>query len=90
MPGLRSGMPWRVFGTHTIWPGAGTERSVQEGKRLGPGENSKERHSGLEETAGVRSLRQDGSGDSMDGMRKGVNLHQDTELGKARKVLEQG
>lgn len=35
-------------------------------------------------------MRQDGSGDSMDGMRKGVNLHQDTELGKARKVLEQG
>ena len=62
----------------------------REGKRLGPGENSKERHSGLEETAGVRSLRQDGSGDSMDGMRKGVNLHQDTEHGKARKVLEQG
>ena len=39
---------------------------------------------------GVRSLRQDVSGDSMDGMRKGVNLYQDPELGKARKVLEQG
>ena len=35
-------------------------------------------------------MRQDVSGDSMDGMRRGVNLHQDPELGKARKVLEQG